>query len=89
VPAALVDAAGAPVRVDGRGALSAPPAGVALGAGPTRAVRGYAGPFPADERWWEPGDHRRRARLQVVVAGGAAYLLALERGAWSLEGTYD
>ena len=89
VPATLVDAAGAPVRVDGRGALSAPPAGVALGAGPTRAVGGYAGPFPADERWWEPGDHRRRARLQVVVAGGAAYLLALERGAWSLEGTYD
>lgn len=89
LPATVLDAGGATVGVDGRGALSAPPARVAVAGGPGRAVTAYAGPFPADERWWEAGGHRRRARLQVVVAGGAAYLLALERGAWSLEGVYD
>jgi protein ImuB len=42
-----------------------------------------------DERWWERGGRRRRARLQVVLDGGDAYLLTLERGAWTVEGCYD
>jgi protein ImuB len=89
VPAAVVDAAGAPVAVDGRGALSAPPARVAVGGGPWQAVTGWAGPWPVEERWWDPRRHRRRARLQVVSDDGTALLLVLEAGAWHLVATYD
>jgi hypothetical protein len=51
-----------------------------------------------EERWWDPIGHRRRARLQVVLASGdapshpsagAAHLLTLEAGSWWLEATYD
>lgn len=75
---------GTSVGVDGRGAISAPPA--RLGREP---VVGWAGPWPADERWWDPEGARRRARVQVVLADGTAHLLALEQGRWHREGTYD
>jgi len=75
---------GAPVGVDGRGQVSAPPAH--LGREP---VVGWAGPWPAEERWWDPDRARRRARVQVVLADGTAHLLALEHGRWHREGTYD
>ena len=48
-----------------------------------------AGPWPCDERWWDPRGHRRRARLQVTTAGGVAYLLVVESGRWAVEATYD
>jgi protein ImuB len=76
------------VRVDGRGEVSAPPATVAAG-GQRDEVVAWAGPWPYDERWWDPGRHRRRARLQVATAGGAAHLLAVEGGRWWVEATYD
>jgi protein ImuB len=75
---------GTPVAVDGRGSISAPP--VRLG---RRAVVGWAGPWPADERWWDPVRARRRARVQVVLEDGTAHLLAREGGRWHLEATYD
>src|SRR5690606_30070602 len=84
----VLDAAGRPVRVDGRGEVSAPPATVATG-GQRAEVVAWAGPWPYDERWWDPGRHRRRARLQVATAGGAAHLLAIEGGRWWVEATYD
>lgn len=89
LPAEVLDAAGTAVAVDARGALSAAPVSVSLGAGPARLVQAWAGPFPVDERWWEGAKRRRRARLQVVLADGAAFLLALERGRWLAEGSYD
>ncbi|MGH9172496.1 MAG: DNA polymerase Y family protein [Acidimicrobiales bacterium] len=52
-------------------------------------IVGWAGPWPADERWWDPVEHRRRARLQVLLDGGSAYLLVLEKGCWRIEGSYD
>jgi protein ImuB len=52
-------------------------------------VTGWAGPWPADERWWDPAAARRRARLQVLLDDGTAHLLVLERGRWRLEATYD
>jgi protein ImuB len=54
-----------------------------------RAVASWAGPWPCDERWWDPETHRRRARLQVTTADGTAYLLVVEAGRWSVEATYD
>jgi protein ImuB len=92
-PVAVVDAAGRPVAVSGRGEVSAPPAGLGPEAPsaarrPARVVA-WAGPWPCDERWWDPRGHRRRARLQVVTADGAAHLLMVEAGRWWMEATYD
>ena len=51
-------------------------------------VERWAGPWPAEERWWDPEAARRRARFQMV-AGGRAFLLALEGSRWWVEATYD
>ena len=53
------------------------------------AIRGWAGPWPVDERWWAPGEARRQARFQVCLADGRALLLALRAGAWVVEAIYD
>lgn len=87
--ARVLDAGGAEVAVDGRGAPSAPPASIATSGGEPVTVVAWAGPWPVDERWWDGTGHRRRARLQVVTATGEAYLVALERGTWLVEGRYD
>jgi protein ImuB len=86
----LLDENGYPVRVSGRGVLSADPAAMAdrEHGRPLPIVR-WAGPWPCDERWWDPAGHRRRARLQVITTTGAAHLLVLESGRWTLEATYD
>jgi protein ImuB len=90
-PAAVgvVDARGEPVAVSGRSELSAPPAQLALPGRPPVAIAAWTGPWPVDERWWDPGRHRRRARFQVVDEHGTAHLLAVESGTWWLEATYD
>jgi len=56
---------------------------------PTRVVVDWAGPWPVEERWWEPDGGRRRARLQVTVRDGPALLLACENSRWRVEGIYD
>ncbi|HET9443042.1 MAG TPA: hypothetical protein VFO65_06945, partial [Acidimicrobiales bacterium] len=89
VPAEVVDAGGVPVRVTGRGVCSAEPARVSVDGGPWVGVEGWAGPWPVDERWWDPPAHRRRARFQLLVAGGVAHLAAVEGGRWWVEATYD
>lgn len=86
------DGTGCPVLVSGRTVVSAPPAEVVLDAalgGATRAVESWAGPWPVEERWWDPDAARRRARVQVVLDDGSAHLLTLEGGRWWREGTYD
>ena len=82
---------GAPVGVTGRHLLTGLPARVLLGLAPSREVLSWAGPWPADERWWSPDQARRRAWLQVVLDGTepSGYLLALEGGDWRLTGIYD
>ena len=86
--AEVVGPAGEAVGVTGRGAVSASPARLSVERGRWAAVSGWAGPWPADERWWDVAAHRRRARFQVV-AGDGAWLLALEAGCWWAEATYD
>jgi protein ImuB len=89
-PVRLLDAAGFPVRVNGRGELSADPVVLATAdRGRPQALALWAGPWPCDERWWDASGHRRRVRLQVVTRSGAAHLLILEAGRWSIEATYD
>ncbi len=89
LPAEMVDAAGADVVVDGRGLLSASPARLRVAGGSWVAVAAWAGPWPVDERWWNPGAARRLARFQVTTGGGAAHLLRLTGGRWWVEATYD
>ncbi|MGI8685004.1 MAG: DNA polymerase Y family protein [Acidimicrobiales bacterium] len=86
--AEVVAHSGESVGVTGRGAVTAAPARLSVDGGRWTPVTGWAGPWPADERWWDTAAHRRRARFQVV-AGGTAWLLALEGGRWWAEASYD
>ena len=83
----MVDATGLGVEVSGRGLCSSEPDRLSVGGGPWRQVVGWAGPWPVTERWWSV--RRRRARVQVVTADGAAWLLCTERAQWSVEALYD
>ncbi|MEU5721711.1 DNA polymerase Y family protein [Micromonospora sp. NPDC047738] len=87
--ATVHDAAGEPVVVSARLAVSAAPARLAVGTGRPAEIVGWAGPWPVDERWWAPAEARRRARFQVCLADGAALLLAVEGGQWLVEAIYD
>jgi protein ImuB len=89
LPAELVDEAGGGVGVSGRSLVSGAPARLAVNGGAPRPVVGWAGPWPADERWWDPAHGRRRARFQVETDDGVARLVTLEGGAWHVEATYD
>jgi protein ImuB len=87
-PAELADAEGRPVRVSGRGELSAPPVTLAIDGGDPQPVAAWAGPWPLDERWWESWRHRRLARLQVVTTDGAAHLVLAEHRRWWVTAAY-
>ncbi|MEU8314077.1 MULTISPECIES: DNA polymerase Y family protein [unclassified Micromonospora] len=89
LPADVRDAAGQPVVVTARLAVSAAPARLTVGDGRPAEITGWAGPWPVDERWWAPAEARRRARFQVSLADGAALLLAVEGGQWLVEAIYD
>ena len=89
LPAALLGGTGTAVRVDGRGELSEPPARLSTAGGAPVQVAGWGGPWPADEQWWDPARHRRRARLQVSTVDGRAFLLACTDGRWWVEAEYD
>jgi protein ImuB len=86
----LLSPSGDPVGVTGRGHCSDQPGRVRrLPDGRFAEIVGWAGPWPADERWWDPNGHRRRARLQLLLEDGSAHLLVLEGGRWGIEATYD
>jgi hypothetical protein len=85
--AEVVDAAGRPVGVSGRGLLDAEPARLSVEGGPWQPIAAWAGPWPVTERWWST--RRRRARVQAVTADGVARLLCAERAQWWVEAIYD
>jgi protein ImuB len=89
VPAVVRAADGAPVEIDGRLAMSAAPAWVAVARDRGSGVVSWAGPWPAEERWWAPAEARRVCRLQVCLDDGRALLLALDSGTWTVEAFYD
>ena len=86
VRADLADTRGEPVRVSARGLLTVAPDRLSVEGGPWEPLSGWAGPWPADERWWSRS-RRRGARLQAVTAR-SAHLLLVERGRWWVEATY-
>jgi len=89
IRADLVDASGVPVGVTSRSFPTRPPHRLSVSGGPWEEIIAWAGPWTADERWWDPGTHRRLARAQVVTGGGGAYLMLLEQGRWWVEAVYD
>lgn len=88
-PLVVLDANDEPVGVSGRAQLSAPPTLLRWADGRTSRITAWAGPWPLDERWWDPAERRRQARLQLVLDDGTAHLCAVERGRWQREATYD
>ncbi len=79
---------GTPVTVDDRGTPSAAPA--VLADPRPRRIEGWAGPWPVDERSWDPERHRRACRFQVVDETQQAWLLVLDdQSRWWAEARYD
>ncbi len=87
-PCQLLDATGDPVRVSGRGTVSAEPVVIVVDQRREQVVA-WAGPWPVEERWWDPGQSCRRARFQLITDQGTALLVALAGGRWHIEARYD
>lgn len=87
VAAVVLDQQGGTVSVSGRGAVSAPPVTVEIEAR-REVVQAWAGPWPVDERWWDPARARRTARFQVLTRSGRLLLLGVEGGRWWLTAEY-
>jgi protein ImuB len=90
VPAAVLGPDRQTVGVSARGSVTAEP--TLLRPGPDSdcvAIQAWAGPWPIDELWWDPGNARRVARFQIVGLDGSAWLLMVENGQWWTEARYD
>jgi len=91
----VVGPAGQPVAVTERGAVTCEPTRFAVSSsGGTvpgwQPVDAWAGPWPVDERWWEPDAPALPvARFQVVGVDGSAWLMVVENGRWFTEARYD
>jgi protein ImuB len=97
-PVEVLDEHGEVVRVTGRGMVSARPAMLRLLTGDdasgwrrgrARPIVAWAGPWPIEERWWEPERHRRLARFQVVTDDHDGYLVVAEHRRWWIGARYD
>ncbi|MFL6162226.1 MAG: DNA polymerase Y family protein [Jatrophihabitantaceae bacterium] len=96
-PVQLLDTAGQNVLVTERGQLPAPPACFILAESlypesvNSNKITAWAGPWPVDERWWDPAAARQLARMQLVDTAGRAYLVCYDllSRCWLLEGVYD
>jgi len=87
-PVELLDAQGNPVRVTSRGMFSADPERLTA-RGREDLLRWWAGPWPVDERWWDPEAKGRTARAQVLLENERALLLCYRQRRWYLEGSYE
>jgi protein ImuB len=89
----VLDVHDRPLVVDARHAMSGAPTSVAID-GRRYDVVAWAGPWPVEERWWDPRRARRAVRLQLVVrptgtgASSAALVAVLERRTWRLAAWY-
>ena len=79
---------GTAVDVTDRGEFTVTPAVLSWGNRQWR-LRGWAGPWPVDERWWDAATAHRAARAQVLLDEPKALLLVCHEGVWSVEGSYD
>lgn len=95
-PVTVLDATGRPVTVTDRGAVAGVPTVLRSG-GDSWPITSWAGPWPVDERWWDPSSAASvsglRARFQLVDVTGRAYLASHRRDGddvhWTLDAVYD
>jgi protein ImuB len=96
-PVEVFDAQGNPVRVTHRGVFSSDPVRLES-PGHGGDLRWWTGPWPVDERWWDPERKPvgRTARAQVLVdthgdqrEAGRAMLLCYRERRWYVEGIYE
>jgi len=86
----VLDADYKPLTVSGRHELSAPPAQIKIDQR-VYDVISWAGPWPVEERWWDPLRQRRMVRMQLVITRNTlpqALLLVLEFGKWWVAASY-
>ncbi len=97
-PAEVLDEYDEAVRVSARGAMSGDPSTLVLLTGDDatgwrrgrpRPIIAWAGPWPIEERWWEPGQQRRLARFQVVTDDHDGFLVVAEHQRWWISARYD
>jgi len=57
----------------------------------SRVVKGWAGPWPVVERWWDQENSNSRYRLQLLDSEGVGWLISCPRegGSWMAEARYD
>lgn len=79
---------GSGVRIDARGGFDTAPVVLRWGS-KTWSLRGWAGPWSVDERWWDPALGMHGARLQVLVEENRAVLLIYDGDGWRAEGIYE
>lgn len=85
----ILAADGTGVLVDARGAVSASPA-MLIDGSRRHLVAAWAGPWPLDERTWDPERRRRAHRFQMVDDTQTAWLLLCgDDGQWRAEARYD
>ncbi|WP_166983788.1 DNA polymerase Y family protein [Paramicrobacterium fandaimingii] len=85
---AVLDTAGEVASLTERGTLRAPLMALSLD-GSIRMLRGWAGPWSVDARWWDARRHQRVHRFQAVDDHGDAWMLTMQSGRWSVEARYD
>jgi len=88
-PVGVEDVRGRMVTIDERGRVSAAPAVIVSQSGARRDLTAWAGPWPLEERWWDPAAARAVHRVQAVDASGCAWLLVRDAEGWWAEGRYD
>ncbi|WP_142001911.1 DNA polymerase Y family protein [Amycolatopsis cihanbeyliensis] len=100
VRAVVTDSLGTEVDITERHRITATPHRVALGTGPARRVRDWAGPWPVAAQWWDPHGRGALARVQVLLEEADQSEVALllvwqgndptqNRPLWIVEGMYD
>lgn len=88
LPAELIDASGQTICIDTEDLLTSSPARLCVKHGAIDApVVHWSTPWVIRERWWQ--STASRARVQVQLEGGDAWLLFLEGEQWFAEGHYD
>lgn len=88
----VLDSHGELVVVDARHAMSGEPVSVHID-GVVYDVTAWAGPWPVEERWWDPRRARRVVRLQLVIrehrsVAVRAMIAVLERRVWRVAAWY-
>jgi protein ImuB len=88
--AAVLAGSGELLGLDDRGLITAEPALLVLpGRREPLAIVAWAGPWPIDEKWWDPAHARAASRFHLLDDEGTAWLVLLDDQGWSVEARYD